>query len=133
VTTKLKEIWLVLRRGRFFLEGLVVCSLGGESWDKEEEWKIGEERVGRVVIYSLLPMASPTEYLCRWFHRQVWRWIGHVTIWRSRFESLSDSVGKIACKKFHVSEPLFFFNSEYSVYNSVSICRLNYRRNSVRR
>jgi len=33
VTTKLKEIWLVLRRGRFFLGGLVVCSLGGEGRD----------------------------------------------------------------------------------------------------
>jgi len=41
----------VLRRGRFFLGGLVVCSLGGESWDGEEEGEIGEERVGRVVIY----------------------------------------------------------------------------------
>jgi len=25
--------------------------LGGESWDGEEEGEIGEERVGRVVIY----------------------------------------------------------------------------------
>jgi len=25
--------------------------LGGESWDEEEEGEIGEERVGRVVIY----------------------------------------------------------------------------------
>jgi len=30
VTTKLKEIFLVLRRGGFFW-GVVVCSLGGES------------------------------------------------------------------------------------------------------
>ena len=30
--------------------GVVVCSLGGESWDEEEEGEI-EERVGRVVIY----------------------------------------------------------------------------------
>jgi len=42
VTTKLKEI---------FLGGLVVCSLGGESWDGEKEEEIGEERVGKVVIY----------------------------------------------------------------------------------
>jgi hypothetical protein len=41
----------VLRKGRFFLGGLVVCNLGGERWDGEEEGEIGEERVGRVVIY----------------------------------------------------------------------------------
>jgi hypothetical protein len=40
----------VLRRGRFFFGGLVVCSLGEESWDGEEEGEIAE-RVGRVVIY----------------------------------------------------------------------------------
>ena len=50
VTTKLKEIWLVLRREGFFFR-MVVCSLGGESWDGEEEGEIGEERVDRVVIY----------------------------------------------------------------------------------
>jgi hypothetical protein len=44
VTTKLKEIWLVLRRGGSF-KGVVVCSLEGESWDGEEEGEIGEERV----------------------------------------------------------------------------------------
>ena len=31
--------------------GVVVCSLGGESWDEEEEGEIREEAVGRVVIY----------------------------------------------------------------------------------
>jgi hypothetical protein len=30
---------------------VVVCSLGGESWDGEEERKIGEVRVDRAVIY----------------------------------------------------------------------------------
>jgi hypothetical protein len=30
---------------------LVVCSLGGESWDGEEEGEMVEEIVGRVVIY----------------------------------------------------------------------------------
>jgi len=44
---------------------VVVCNLRGESWDGEEEREIGEERVGRVVIYSYLPMESPTESLCR--------------------------------------------------------------------
>jgi len=39
----------VLRRGSFFFGGLVVCSW--ESWDGEEKGEIGDERVGRVVIY----------------------------------------------------------------------------------
>jgi hypothetical protein len=30
---------------------VVVCSLGGESWDGEEEGEIGEEMVEKVVIY----------------------------------------------------------------------------------
>ena len=34
--------------------GCLQFGRGGESWDGEEEGKIGEERVGRVVIYSLL-------------------------------------------------------------------------------
>jgi len=60
----------VLRRGGFFFWGVVVCSLGGESWDEKEEGEIEEERVGKAVIYSLLPMESPTDFFCRWFNRQ---------------------------------------------------------------
>jgi hypothetical protein len=30
---------------------MVICSLGGKSWDGEEEGEIVEEIVGRVVIY----------------------------------------------------------------------------------
>jgi hypothetical protein len=30
---------------------VVVCSLGGESWDGEEKGEIGEEMVEKVVIY----------------------------------------------------------------------------------
>jgi hypothetical protein len=33
-----------------FFWGVVVCSLGEESWDGKEEGEI-EKRVGRVVIY----------------------------------------------------------------------------------
>jgi hypothetical protein len=46
-------------------------SLGRESWDVEEEGEEGEEgeieeeSVGRVGIYWLLPMESPTEHF-RW-------------------------------------------------------------------
>jgi hypothetical protein len=42
-----REIFFFLGGG----EGLVVCNLGGESWDEEEEGEIGEERICRVVIY----------------------------------------------------------------------------------
>jgi len=42
----------VEKRGIFW-GGVVVCSLGEESWDEEEEREIGGERIGRVVIYSL--------------------------------------------------------------------------------
>jgi hypothetical protein len=35
----------------FFFVGVVVCSLGGESWDGEEDGETGEERVDNVVIY----------------------------------------------------------------------------------
>ena len=43
------------------MEWVVGCSLGGESWDGEEEGEIKEERVGRVSIYWLLPMESLTD------------------------------------------------------------------------
>jgi hypothetical protein len=39
----------VEKRG-IFLEGVVVCSFGGESWDREEKGEIEEERVDRVLI-----------------------------------------------------------------------------------
>jgi hypothetical protein len=32
----------------------------GESWDEEEEGEIGEERVGRAVIYYLFPTETPS-------------------------------------------------------------------------
>jgi hypothetical protein len=40
----------VEKRGICF-GGVVVCSLGGENWDGEEEGEIGDEIIGRVVIY----------------------------------------------------------------------------------
>jgi hypothetical protein len=43
------------------MEWVVGYSLGGESWDGEEEREIEEERVGRVSIYWLLPMESLTD------------------------------------------------------------------------
>jgi hypothetical protein len=51
----------VEKRGIFLRGWVVVCSLEGESWDGEEEGEIEEERVGRVWIYWLLPMESPTD------------------------------------------------------------------------
>ena len=50
----------MLRRGGE-LGWVVGYSLGGESWDGEEEGEIEEERVGRVGIYCLLPIESPME------------------------------------------------------------------------
>jgi len=47
---KLKKDDLCWEEGDIF-KGVVLCSLGGESWDGEEEGEIGEERVDRVVIY----------------------------------------------------------------------------------
>jgi hypothetical protein len=59
----------VEKRGICLGGWVVVCSLGGESWDGEEEGEIKEERVGRVWIYWLLPMESPMDtsywYTCR--------------------------------------------------------------------
>jgi hypothetical protein len=40
-----------VKKREIFFRGMNVCSLGGESWDREEEGEIREERVGRVVIY----------------------------------------------------------------------------------
>jgi hypothetical protein len=40
----------VEKRG-LYLGGVIVCSLGGESWDGKKEGEIGEEMVSRVVIY----------------------------------------------------------------------------------
>jgi hypothetical protein len=59
----------VEKRGIFLGRWVVVCSLGGESWDGEEEGEIEEERVGRVLIYWLLLMESPTDTSCRYTHQ----------------------------------------------------------------
>jgi len=56
----------VEKRGIFLRGWVVVCSFGGESWDGEEEGEIEEERVGRVWIYWLLPMESPTDTSCQY-------------------------------------------------------------------
>ena len=57
----------VEKRGE--LGWVVGCSLGGERWDREEEGETEEESVGRVGIYWLLPIESPTatfrRYTCR--------------------------------------------------------------------
>jgi len=59
----------VEKRGIFLGGWVVVCSLGGESWDGEEEEEIEEERVGRVWVYWLLPMESPTDTSYRYIRR----------------------------------------------------------------
>jgi len=51
MTRRLQDIWLVvLRRGRFFFWGGWLFAVG-ESWDEEEEGKIGEDRVEWEEIY----------------------------------------------------------------------------------
>jgi len=59
----------VEKRGIFLGGWVVVCSLGGESWDGEEEEEIEEERVGRVWVYWLLPMELPTDTSYRYIRR----------------------------------------------------------------
>jgi hypothetical protein len=89
----------VLRRGGELGWG-VGCSSGGERWDGEEEGEIEEESVGRVGMYWLLPMESPTDTFRRYTRWWVHRWMFHVTVRRSLFESLDHSVGKIVWKKY---------------------------------
>ena len=48
---------------------VVGCSLGGERWDREEEGETEEKSVGRVGIYWLLPMESPTDTFRRYTSR----------------------------------------------------------------
>ena len=84
----------MLRRGGE-LGWVVGCISGGERWDGEEEGEIEEESVGRVGIYWLLPMESLTDTFRRWFRR----WMCHVAVRLSRFESLGHFVGKIVWKK----------------------------------
>ena len=108
---------LVLRRGGE-LWWVVGCSLEGKSWDGEEEGEIEEESVGRVGIYWLLPMKSLIDtfrwYTRRWFRR----WLCHITVWRSRFESLGHSVGKIIKNKSTSSHRC---NSPKKLYNPLAI------------
>ena len=87
-------------------------SLGGESWDGEEEVEIEEERVDRVGIFWLLPMESSTNTSRRYTRRSFWRWMGHVTARRSRFESLGHFIGKIVWKN-STSSHCFTFSKFY--------------------
>jgi len=103
----------VEKREIFFGEaGCLQFGRGELGWGRKRGNKRGE--VGRVVIYSLLPKESLTELVRRWLRRQFLRWIGHVIVRRSRFESLGDSVDKITCKKLHVNDPSLFLNLNIS-------------------
>ena len=145
MTTKLQEIWLVvLRRGSFFFGGvgLVVCSRGELGWGRRRRNRGGEGRqsghiltfadgcIPSVIPSAILTVNRPRHYtkipvsIPRWFCRQFERWIGHVTVWSCRFESLGDSVSKITRKNFYVSEPPFFLILNIpSVIPSVNIDR----------
>jgi len=101
---------LVLRRGGE-LGWVFGYSLGGESWDGEEDGEIEEESIGRVGIYWRLSMESPTQR----FRRYTRRWVCHVTVWRSWFESLGHSVGKIVLKKSTSSHRYNFSKKLYNL------------------
>ena len=131
-----------------FLGGgaLVVCSWGELRWGRRRRNRGGEGRYrGDILTFTdgftdrLIPSVIPsarlmvnrarhcTELLVwipRWFRRHFKWWIGHVTVRSCRFESLSDSIGKITRKNLHVNEPSFF-NFEYSVRHSVGKYRPN--------
>ena len=131
MTTKLQEIWfVVLRRGRFFLGGLVVCSRGELGWERRRRNRGGEgQQSANILTFAdgftdeIISSVSPSAILTvnrachctdilvwipRWFRRHFKRWIGHITVRSYRFESLGNSVGKITRKNLHVSEPVFF-------------------------
>jgi len=117
MTRRLQEIWLVvLRRGRFFLGGLVVCSWGELRWGRRRRNRGGEGRQrGDILTFadgftdgpitSVIPLACLTVnrarhrtelpfWIPRWFRRHFHQWIDHVTVRSWHFESLGDSVGK---------------------------------------
>ena len=123
----LKKYDLCWEEGAFFLEGLVVC-----SWDRKEEWEIGDERVGIVVTYSLLPMTSPTN---TFDDDSIGKFDGELVTSLYGDLGLNPLVILLikSLAKSSTSANRLFFNYEYSVSNSVGIYRLNYRRNSVRR
>jgi len=136
----------VLRRERFFLGGLVVCSRGELGWGRRRRNRGGEGRQsGHILTFAdiftdeIILSVSPSVILTvnrarhrtkisvwipRWLCRHFKWWIGHVTVRSCRFESLSDSIGKITRKNLHVNEPSFF-NFEYSVRHSVGKYRPN--------
>jgi hypothetical protein len=69
-------------------------------------------------IYWLLSMESPTERVCQYTRWWVHRWQCHVTVRRSRFESLGHPVGKIVWKK---STSSHHYNFPKKLYNPSGI------------
>jgi hypothetical protein len=65
-------------------------------------------------IYWLLPMESPTERVCQYTRWWVCRWQCHVTVRRSRFESLGHPIGKIVWKKYTSSHRCNFPKKLYN-------------------
>ena len=142
VITKLKEIWLVLRRGGFFCGGGCLQFGRGElGWGRRRRRRNSGGRQLAELWYI---------NICRWNHRRTHSVGGSVgnsngelvmSLYRDLGESLGDSIGKIARKNFHISEPPFLKKIyKYYVCNFVGIYRLyysadtylpNYRRNSI--
>jgi hypothetical protein len=119
---------------------------GGEGRQSDHKLTFADRIRPSMILSAILTINRPrhcTEipvWIPWWFCQQFEQWIGHITIWSCRFESLGDSVGKITRENFHVSEPSFFFNSKYFVCHSVGkywpkksacIYQRNYRRKKL--
>jgi len=63
-------------------------------------------------------------WILRWFHRDVKRWIGHVTVRICCFESLDDSVGKITQKTSTSANHIFLIQHIPSVIPSINTDRM---------
>jgi len=113
-----------------YFRGVVVCSwgVGGSLFrckggGRRRRNRGGEGRWSDHILTLL--MESPIKYFHLWIHQQFYRWSGHITVRTSWFESLCNSVSKIAQKNFHIIALLCFFYSLNSVSDSLGIYQWN--------
>ena len=123
MTTKLKEIWLVLRRGGYFKGGGCLQFGRGElGWGRRRRRNRGGEGqlsgdiskfadgITDETILSVYPFV-----IC-WYSEK-----SHVTVRRSSFKSIGNCISKITHKNSNVSELLYFskfykFSLQFSRY-----------------
>ena len=116
----------VKKRGIFLGGWVVVCCLGGESWDGEEEGEIEEERVCREWIYWLLPMElRRTRPIGIPVGNSDGEWVTSLYGDPGLDPSIIPSV-KSSEKVPHHQTIFLFQNSIYFVSISVGKCRQNY-------